>query len=319
MGPDQSAALLEGRRIYLGNLLYSVQPGEIEDALINNGFGTYQDIHISIDPVTARNPGYCFVDFPDRATAEHALTSLHTSIRGRPLKVGPCEPKKQNASGGNSRWRNSNDPGRSEPAFKRWGNWSGQRTSSLSDASEEGKEAQIGITNKRGIEQGPYGAIEHFNETLATGGRRLYLGGLGQMINQQHNQDEVRDILAGLNPIAISKRITPHPSTASMPGKHHYCFVDFATAQEASNAAKATNGRFWAGGRLRASIAKKIPDTLRERAVPAKDNAAWQKRAARDDPLRAGQQSSWRKHSTNDQDGGGTSQRISSLESASWR
>ncbi|KAI6381590.1 hypothetical protein MCOR18_006343 [Pyricularia oryzae] len=124
------------RRIYLGNLLYDVQPAEIKDALVKNDFGAYQDIHISVDPVTARNPGYCFVDLPDRATAERALTSFHTSIRGRPLKVGPCEPKKQNASGRNSRWRNSNNVGGANPAFNRWGNWSGQRTSSSRDSDE---------------------------------------------------------------------------------------------------------------------------------------------------------------------------------------
>ncbi|KAI6376572.1 hypothetical protein MCOR25_002782 [Pyricularia grisea] len=318
MGSEQPAALLEGRRIYLGNLLYVVQPVEVEDALVKNGFGTYQDIHISVDPVTARNPGYCFVDFPDRATAERALTSLHASIRGRPLKVGPCEPK-QNARGGNNRWKNSNESSRAEPAFKRWGNWSGQRTSSSRDADEEGNGVTIGMMEQRGIEQGPYGAIKHFNQFLTTGGRRLYVGGLGKMIDQQHNQDEVREILAGLNPIAISKRITPHPSTESMPGKHHYCFVDFATAQEAYAAAEATNGRFWAGGRLRVSIAKDVPDRLRKRGAPAEDNAVWRKKVAQDDPLPAGQQSSWRRRSTNDHNGGGTSQRIGSLESASWR
>lgn len=181
------------------------------------------------------------------------------------------------------------------------------------------KGVPVGIIDERGIEQGPYGAIEHFSQSHVTSGRRLYVGGLDKMINQQHNQEEVREILAGSHPIAISKRITPHPSTSNMPGKHHYCFVDFATAQEASTAAMATNGRFWAGGRLRVSMAREVPDRLRERAVPAKDNETLRKRAADDDPLSAGQQSSWRKRPANDHSGVGTSQPTGSLASASWR
>ncbi|GKT65545.1 RNA recognition domain-containing protein [Colletotrichum tofieldiae] len=189
--PDQPTALAEGRRIYLGNLLHIVQPVEIEEMLKDNSFAEYEKIHISMDPVTARNPGYCFVDFLDRADAERALSSLDTSIRGRPLKVGPCEPKKQQAS----RWKSDK-----EPIFNRWGNWSGQRVHVGEDSKDKG--VPIGKIDKRGIEHGPYGAIEHFDDVAATDtdGRRLYIGGLAKMIDQQHNQNEMREILAGFNP-----------------------------------------------------------------------------------------------------------------------
>lgn len=78
-----------------GNLPYVAKPYDIEKLLAENGFGDLENIHISVDPVSARNPGYCFVDLPDRATADRAIASLSASIHGRRIKVGPCEPKKK--------------------------------------------------------------------------------------------------------------------------------------------------------------------------------------------------------------------------------
>ncbi|KAJ0306159.1 hypothetical protein Brms1b_010518 [Colletotrichum noveboracense] len=154
---EQPAALLEGRRIYLGNLLYVVRPVEIEDTLKDNDFGNFEKIVISVDPVNGRNPGYCFVDFVERADAERALSSLCIDIRGRPVKVGPCEPKKQRQ--------------RQEPGVE-------------------------------GTGDSPYEAMGHFDKVVGTDGdgRRLYIGGLTRMIDQQQAQEEMRDILAGFNP-----------------------------------------------------------------------------------------------------------------------
>lgn len=46
-----------------------------------------------------------------------------------------------------------------------------------------------------------------------------------------------------------------------MPGGHHYCFVDFSTAEEAEKAMSALNGRPVPEGQLRVSMArsKKLP------------------------------------------------------------
>ncbi|KAI8299443.1 hypothetical protein K4K61_010644 [Colletotrichum sp. SAR11_59] len=173
---EQPAALLEGRRIYLGNLLYVVRPVEIEDTLKDNDFGNFEKIVISVDPVNGRNPGYCFVDFVERVDAERALSSLCVDIRGRPVKVGPCEPKKQRQRV----WGRE-----AEPNDKRWGNWTGQQ--------EPGAE---------GTGDSPYEAMGHFDKVVGTDGdgRRLYIGGLTRMIDQQQAQEEMREILAGFNP-----------------------------------------------------------------------------------------------------------------------
>ncbi|KAJ0278659.1 hypothetical protein CBS470a_009683 [Colletotrichum nupharicola] len=164
---EQPAALLEGRRIYLGNLLYVVRPVEIEDTLKDNDFGNFEKIVISVDPVNGRNPGYCFVDFVERADAERALSSL----QGRALRAEEAAAESLGRE--------------AEPNDKRWGNWTGQQ--------EPGVE---------GTGDSPYEAMGHFDKVVGTDGdgRRLYIGGLTRMIDQQQAQEEMRDILAGFNP-----------------------------------------------------------------------------------------------------------------------
>ncbi|TKW48431.1 hypothetical protein CTA1_10823 [Colletotrichum tanaceti] len=336
---DQPAALAEGRRIYLGNLLYVAQPAEIEEVLRDNGFPEYEKIHISVDPVSGRNPGYCFVDFLGRDDADRALSSLDASIRGRPLKVGPCEPKKQQqqqrtttaagaaGAAGAGRWKSDR-----EPAFQRWGNWSSQKDRAGDDTADKGEEG--------GVEQGPSAAIRHFDEVVATDtdGRRLYVGGLAKMIDQEQNQDEMREILGEFNPVAISKRITPHESKRTVPGNHHYCFVDFATVEEAAAARDALNGKSWAGDRLRVNVARPLPDKLRDRTHPKdpaaspapRDNTVWGERPTRSNRSPGGERSSWRKPGGNGDSAGESSsngnsssskpsQPLRSLASGNWR
>ncbi|KAK3694496.1 hypothetical protein B0T22DRAFT_496894 [Podospora appendiculata] len=240
---QQSAALAEGRRIYMGNLLYSVKPGDIEGLLQDAGYGVFEKIHISIDPVSGRNPGYCFVEFSTRAEAENALISLPgLTVANRPVKVGPCVPKTQSQSQrrdgreGRDGFRSSQDGQRGTP-FQRWGDWGDKK-----------KVAAPGDAD----EQGPYGALRHLDDMArgALDGRRLYVGGLGKMIDQAQNDDEIRELFDGfeLSIVAIGKRITPHPSAAEKPGNHHYCFVDFASTQDADDAVRATHGKLLPGG-----------------------------------------------------------------------
>lgn len=73
--------------------------------------------------------------------------------------------------------------------------------------------------------------------------------------------------------IAIGKRITPHAAAREKPGNQHYCFVDFASAEEAKRAMEETNGRDLPdGGRLRVSLARgRAP--LKEEPLGANDLA----------------------------------------------
>lgn len=181
---DEAAKkIAEGKRIYLGNLLYEVKPNEIDDVLAENGFQEdIENVHISIDPVTARNPGYCFVDFKSSDRAQAALESLvGTTIRDRPVKVGPCKPK-----GAEKAWKKPDY----KPTFERWGDWRGQRPD-----GDDGRPPK-----SQTPEQGPYKAMEHFQGVKESGARaRVYLGGLGKMINQGEHDDEVRNLLEGFS------------------------------------------------------------------------------------------------------------------------
>lgn len=172
--------------------------------LHEGGFGNFEKIHISVDPVSGRNPGYCFVDFPDKATADRALETLDVSIGGRPLKVRPCEPKKPRTSTGGARWgrEGGESPARSggdaNRSFNRWGDWGSnreQRGEGNGNSSSENRRNRMA-----GGEQGPSAALSHFDETLADDGRRLFVGGLGRMVDQEHNRVEMESIFAEYNP-----------------------------------------------------------------------------------------------------------------------
>ncbi|KAJ4271330.1 hypothetical protein NW762_000032 [Fusarium torreyae] len=236
------------------NLPYEVKPVEVEEVLGKNGFDSLDKIHISIDPVSARNPGYCFVDFHDRETAEKALSSLNATIYGRPLKVGPCEPKKPRDRRG---FRDEASTSR------RWGDW----TRSGDSGSPNGK-----VNNKEN-ERGPNWALDHFEDVIRNhDGRRLYVGGLGKMIDQAQHQQELAEIFSGFKPTAIGKRITPHESKKTLPGNHHYCFVDFETKEEASSAVEALNGKEIPGGQLKVSVSERIPSKLAGRQFEGREN-----------------------------------------------
>lgn len=150
--------------------------------LAANGFeDKFESIHISVDAVTGRNPGYCFVDFKDREDATIALDTLGgVAIQGRPAKVGPCRPK-----GAEKRWKSDEY----KPTFQRWGDWTGPQKNGF---------GRDGGAPVEGIEQGPHGAMEHLRDVRrADVPPRVYLGGIGKMINQEEHDKEIRGYLEG--------------------------------------------------------------------------------------------------------------------------
>ncbi|ROV88231.1 hypothetical protein VPNG_10372 [Cytospora leucostoma] len=183
---DTADKIAQGRRIYLGNLLYRVKPKQIEEMLDASGFeGRVGGIHISVDAVTGRNPGYCFIDFEAREDAERALDALcGVMVEGRPVKVGPCRPKGAEKRSGDYK-----------PTFQRWGDWKGSRAA-RSDGLPDDDERP---------DQGPYGALHHLDGVRDTGTpARVYVGGLGKMINQEENDKEVRGYLKGFTVFVLS-------------------------------------------------------------------------------------------------------------------
>jgi hypothetical protein len=74
---------------------------------------------------------------------------------------------------------------------------------------------------------------------------------------------------------AVSKLISPHPSTAEKPGSHYYLFVDFPSAESATAAAQALDGSptQW-GGTLRVNIAKNNTNRKVDREQYSNRNAS---------------------------------------------
>ncbi|KAK2617005.1 hypothetical protein QQS21_000094 [Conoideocrella luteorostrata] len=253
--PSSSDALSEGRRIWLGNLLYTVSAQEVEEGLRDSGFDDFEAVHVNVDPVSERNPGYCFVDCASRESAERALESLNATIGGRTLKVGPCKPKQPRT---NNRWGSE-----SRSSFSRWGDRPAGKS------ADEGPGPRQGGNNGYGYGQGPRGSSNPVDDAVSEdSGRRVYVGGLGPNVDQAEDSAEVTELFAGFKPLEISKRIKPHESTSSLPGNHHYCFVDFETKEEAQTAIDTLNGKVTESGPLKVSLAKPPPNKSRDRASP---------------------------------------------------
>lgn len=176
--PEAAKAIAEGRRIYLGNLLYKTTPEDVEELLAANELTAHESVHISIDPLSGRNPGYCFIEFADRESAEAAMATLDGKLLfDRPVKCRPCQPKGE-----------VRRPGREQlgqqrtTRFNRWGDWTGAKDANGAPPSDN-------LTGK----SGPYDALRHY-EGARTEGRQLHIGGLPRMLDQAMNEEEMRSI-----------------------------------------------------------------------------------------------------------------------------
>ncbi|KAI1375970.1 RNA-binding domain-containing protein [Hypoxylon crocopeplum] len=237
-GASTQKAIAEGRRIYMGNLRYQAKPDDIEGLLDANGLGGFVKIHISIDPFTGRNPSYCFVEFADRDSADRAMTTLEGKpLLGREVKCRPCIPK-GGASGGR---QNAEAP-------NRWGDWSGEAVG----RDGEGGELASG-RSLDGTEEDVSSSFNRYTKDFT--GQRLYVGGLPRMQDQATNFAEISELFKNFQVEAISKRVTAHASARAKPGRHDFCFVDFATPEQAEAAREAINGTSFHGGRLKVSLA----------------------------------------------------------------
>jgi RNA recognition motif-containing protein len=137
-------------------------------------------VDISIDPFTGRNPSYCFVELESKEQADRAMVELDgKDLLGRPVKVKPgvakasqdrSSPRPSNNT--NIAPRSTEKPGSSSVAFDRW-----QRN----DASS------------------------HF-KGYSENGRRLYVGGLPKLSNQQTIDSEIQTLFNGYNMYVFSQK-----------------------------------------------------------------------------------------------------------------
>ncbi|KAF2474386.1 RNA-binding domain-containing protein [Lindgomyces ingoldianus] len=224
---EATRPVAQGTRIYVGNMPYVAKKSDVQSLFEDAGY-TVENIDISMDPFTHRNPSYCFVDFDTEEAATSAMETLNgRQFLGRPLKLKPCIQKRS-------------DPSKLESEglmFSRW-----------LDDSPSGNQAKSGA-----------------NDTFSTSdlqtvkeNRTLWVGGLPKPLDQHTSDTAIRNLFADFKVEAVSMVKSPHDSMKlqRIPGNHFYAFVDFDSREEAEAAAKAMNGRLAYGGRLRVRKAR---------------------------------------------------------------
>ncbi|KAH8662443.1 hypothetical protein BX600DRAFT_498964 [Xylariales sp. PMI_506] len=256
--PDTTRAIAEGRRIYLGNLLYTTTLDDVKEFLTANEFGVHENIHISVDSFSGRNPGYCFVEFADKQTADAAMEGLEGRLLfDRPVKCRPCQPR------GAGRQQSDRAPYDGQQSG---GGGGGSRWGSSWNSGEGGDRygARGGEGGDRYGARGGQGGGRQFEVSKAQAeGRQLYVGGLPKLLDSAANDEEIRGIFTGFQVDSVGKRVTPRSTEGGdVDERRNFCFVDFSTPEEAQAALDAVDGSSFNGGSLKVSLAR--PRTYRQ-------------------------------------------------------
>ncbi len=99
-----------GKKLYVGNLPYSVDQNQLQDAFAP--FGTVDSAVVINDRDTGRSKGFGFVEMGSDAEAQAAIDGLNgTSLDGRNITVNEARPRAPRpdrggygGGGGSNRW-----------------------------------------------------------------------------------------------------------------------------------------------------------------------------------------------------------------------
>lgn len=88
-----------GKRLYVGNLSYSVTSESLEELF--GQFGTVQSAQVVMDRDTGRSKGFGFVEMADDNAAQEAIRGLNEKEHeGRNLTVNEARPREERSGGG---------------------------------------------------------------------------------------------------------------------------------------------------------------------------------------------------------------------------
>ncbi len=86
-----------GKRLYVGNLPYSMTEEELQNAFAQAG--EVRDVAIVIDRESGRSKGFGFVEMASDAAAAVAIEKLNgAQVGGRKLKVAEANPRPERPS-----------------------------------------------------------------------------------------------------------------------------------------------------------------------------------------------------------------------------
>ena len=88
-----------GKKLYVGNLPYSVDSSELEQMF--SAHGTVTSAQIITDRETGRSKGFGFVEMANDQEAEAAINAMNGQDNGgRPLTVNEAKPREDRGGGG---------------------------------------------------------------------------------------------------------------------------------------------------------------------------------------------------------------------------
>lgn len=104
---------MSGRKLYVGNLSFSVNSSDLEQMFSSHG--TVQSATVISDRDTGRSKGFGFVEMSSSEEAAAAIAALDgTEQQGRTIKVNEAKPRaagpggggggRRNGGGGGGRW-----------------------------------------------------------------------------------------------------------------------------------------------------------------------------------------------------------------------
>jgi RNA recognition motif-containing protein len=91
-----------GKKLYCGNLSYSVSSADLEG--IFGEFGAVRKADVITDRDTGRSKGFGFVEMESDEAAQAAINALNGQERdGRALQVNEARPREERSGGGGGR------------------------------------------------------------------------------------------------------------------------------------------------------------------------------------------------------------------------
>jgi len=91
-----------GRKLYCGNLSFSVSSSGLEQLFLQ--FGTVESAQVIADRATGRSKGFGFVEMASDEEAQAAIQALNgTEHEGRALTVNEARPREDRGGGGGGR------------------------------------------------------------------------------------------------------------------------------------------------------------------------------------------------------------------------
>jgi len=100
-----------GKKLYVGNLSYSVSSSELEQLFSQHG--TVESAEVIADRMTGRSKGFGFVEMSSEAEAQAAIAALNGQDHGgRPLTVNEAKPRENRGGGGGGGGRGGYGGGR---------------------------------------------------------------------------------------------------------------------------------------------------------------------------------------------------------------